>query len=75
MDWTDVLTAEDENRWARARRRAGGVATRPAGRSLKQLIELMGELEGQGSASKALPEAIDTTTAGGKLEFIRRCRM
>jgi DNA invertase Pin-like site-specific DNA recombinase len=39
------------------------------GRSLKQLIELMGELEGQGIGFQSLTEAINTTTPGGKLVF------
>jgi DNA invertase Pin-like site-specific DNA recombinase len=39
------------------------------GRSLKQLIELMGELEGQGIGFQSITEAIDTTTPGGKLVF------
>jgi DNA invertase Pin-like site-specific DNA recombinase len=39
------------------------------GRSLKHLIELMAELEGQGIGFKSTTEAIDTTTPGGKLIF------
>ena len=39
------------------------------GRSLKHLIELMGELEGQGIGFQSMTEAIDTTTPGGKLVF------
>jgi DNA invertase Pin-like site-specific DNA recombinase len=39
------------------------------GRSLKHLIELMGELEGQGIGFQSTTEAIDTTTPGGKLVF------
>jgi DNA invertase Pin-like site-specific DNA recombinase len=39
------------------------------GRSLKQLIELMGEPEGQGIGFQIVTEAIDTTTPGGKLVF------
>ena len=39
------------------------------GRSLKHLIELMGELEGQGIGFQSVTEAIDTTTPGGKLVF------
>lgn len=39
------------------------------GRSLKHLIELVGELEEQGIAFKSLQEAIDTTSSGGKLIF------
>jgi DNA invertase Pin-like site-specific DNA recombinase len=37
------------------------------GRSLKHLIELMAELEGQGIGFQSVTEAIDTTTPGGKL--------
>ena len=39
------------------------------GRSLKHLIELMGELEVRGVAFKSLQEAIDTSTPGGRLIF------
>src|SRR4051794_14302275 len=39
------------------------------GRSLKHLIELMAELEGQGIGFQSTTEAIDTTTPGGKLVF------
>ena len=39
------------------------------GRSLKHLIELMAELEGQGIGFQSMTEAIDTTTPGGKLVF------
>jgi DNA invertase Pin-like site-specific DNA recombinase len=39
------------------------------GRSLKHLIELMGELEGEGIGFQSVTEAIDTTTPGGKLVF------
>ena len=39
------------------------------GRSLKHLIELMAELEGQGIGFQSVTEAIDTTTPGGKLVF------
>ncbi len=39
------------------------------GRSLKQLIELIGELEGQGIGFQSVTEAIDTTSPGGKLVF------
>lgn len=39
------------------------------GRSLKDLIALMGELEGQGVGFRSITEAIDTTTPGGKLVF------
>jgi DNA invertase Pin-like site-specific DNA recombinase len=39
------------------------------GRSLKHLIELMAELEGQGIGFQSTTEAIDTTTPGGKLIF------
>jgi DNA invertase Pin-like site-specific DNA recombinase len=38
-------------------------------RSLKQLIETVESLEGQGIGFRSLTEAIDTTTAGGKLVF------
>ncbi len=39
------------------------------GRSLKHLIELMAELEGQGIGFQSVTESIDTTTPGGKLVF------
>ena len=39
------------------------------GRSLKHLIELMAELEGQGIGFQSTTEAIDTTTPGGRLVF------
>jgi DNA invertase Pin-like site-specific DNA recombinase len=39
------------------------------GRSLKHLIELMTELEGQGIGFQSITEAIDTTSPGGKLVF------
>ena len=39
------------------------------GRTLKHLIELMAELEGQGIGFQSTTEAIDTTTPGGKLVF------
>jgi DNA invertase Pin-like site-specific DNA recombinase len=39
------------------------------GRSLRHLIELMTELEGQGIGFQSVTEAIDTTSPGGKLVF------
>lgn len=39
------------------------------GRSLKQLTELVNELNGRGVGFKSLTENIDTTTTGGKLVF------
>jgi DNA invertase Pin-like site-specific DNA recombinase len=39
------------------------------GRTLRHLIELMGELEGQGIGFQSTTEAVDTTTPGGKLVF------
>jgi DNA invertase Pin-like site-specific DNA recombinase len=39
------------------------------GRTLKQLIELINELNSQGVGFKSLQENIDTTTSGGKLIF------
>ncbi len=39
------------------------------GRSLKHLIEPMGELEGQGIGFHSVTESVDTTTTGGKLVF------
>jgi DNA invertase Pin-like site-specific DNA recombinase len=39
------------------------------GRSLKHLIELMGELEREGIGFQSLQESINTTTSGGKLVF------
>lgn len=38
-------------------------------RSVKQLIETVEHLDGQGIGFRSLTEAIDTTTAGGKLVF------
>src|SRR5436305_6035039 len=42
-----------------------------AGRSLKQLIELLKDLQGRGIEFVSLTEQIDTTTPGGKLIFHR----
>ncbi len=39
------------------------------GRSLKQLIELINDLNSKGIGFKSLQENIDTTTSGGKLVF------
>ena len=39
------------------------------GRSLKDLVEIISELEGQGIGFRSLTEAIDTTSTGGKLIF------
>ena len=39
------------------------------GRSLKHLISLVEDLEAKGVGFRSLTEAIDTTTAGGKLVF------
>lgn len=39
------------------------------GRSLRHLIELMTEMEGQGIGFQSVTESIDTTTSGGKLVF------
>src|SRR4051812_32795186 len=39
------------------------------GRSLRHLIALMTELEGQGIGFQSITEAIDTTSPGGKLVF------
>src|SRR5271165_2855708 len=39
------------------------------GRSLKHLIELMGELEAERIGFQSVTESIDTTTPGGKLVF------
>ncbi len=38
-----------------------------SGRSLKHLIETVGQLEEQGIGFKSLQEALDTSTSGGKL--------
>ena len=38
-------------------------------RSLQQLIEVIGQLHARGCGLKSLTEAIDTTTAGGRLIF------
>ena len=43
------------------------------GRTLKHLIELMGELEAQGIGFQSTTEAIDTTTPGGRLVFHLVC--
>ncbi len=42
---------------------------RPPGRSLKQLIELMAELEAERIGFQSGTESVDTTTPGGKLVF------
>ena len=39
------------------------------GRSLRHLIDLMTELEGEGIGFQSVTEAIDTTSPGGKLVF------
>jgi len=39
------------------------------GRSLKDLVEIISDLEGKGIGFRSLTEAIDTTNAGGKLVF------
>jgi len=39
------------------------------GRSLSHLIALVSDLEGKGVAFKSLSDAIDTRTAGGRLQF------
>jgi DNA invertase Pin-like site-specific DNA recombinase len=39
------------------------------GRSLKQLIELINELQNRGVCFRSVTESIDTTTTGGKLVF------
>ena len=39
------------------------------GRSLKDLVEIISDLEGKGIGFRSLTEAIDTTSAGGKLVF------
>lgn len=39
------------------------------GRSLKDLVGIITELEGRGVGFRSLTESIDTTTAGGKLVF------
>lgn len=39
------------------------------GRSLKDLVEIITELENRGIGFKSLTESIDTTSAGGKLVF------
>ena len=39
------------------------------GRSLKHLIDVMGDLEKRGVGLKSVSEGIDTTTSGGKLVF------
>ena len=39
------------------------------GRSLKHLIDVMGELEKRGVGLKSVSEGIDTTTSGGRLVF------
>ena len=39
------------------------------GRSLRELIDLVGELEGRGIGFRSLKENLDTSTAGGRLVF------
>ncbi len=39
------------------------------GRSLPHLISLVADLEGRGVAFKSISDAIDTSTAGGRLQF------
>lgn len=39
------------------------------GRSLRELIDLVGELEGRGVGFRSLKESLDTATAGGRLIF------
>ncbi len=39
------------------------------GRSLRELIDLVGKLEGRGVGFRSLKESLDTTTAGGRLIF------
>ena len=39
------------------------------GRSLRELIDLVGELKGRGVGFRSLKEALDTTTSGGRLIF------
>ncbi len=39
------------------------------GRSLRNLIELVGDLEARGVGFRSLTESIDTTTPAGKLVF------
>ena len=39
------------------------------GRSLRHLIDVVGQLEARGIAFRSLSEGIDTSTAGGKLVF------
>jgi DNA invertase Pin-like site-specific DNA recombinase len=39
------------------------------GRSLRELIDLVGELEGKGVGFRSLKKSLDTTTAGGRLIF------
>jgi DNA invertase Pin-like site-specific DNA recombinase len=39
------------------------------GRSLRELIDLVGELEGRGVGFRSLKESLDTTTAEGRLIF------
>jgi len=39
------------------------------GRPLRELIDLVGELEGRGVEFRSLEESLDTTTAGGRLIF------
>jgi DNA invertase Pin-like site-specific DNA recombinase len=39
------------------------------GRSLRNLVEIVGDLEARGIAFRSLRESIDTTTAGGRLQL------
>jgi DNA invertase Pin-like site-specific DNA recombinase len=39
------------------------------GRSLREFIDLVGELEARGVGFRSIKESLDTTTAGGRLDF------
>ena len=74
--FTDIASgAKDEARTGRsdrlppARRHPRRLEARPAGRSLKHLIETVTALQARKIGFRSLQESIDTTTSGGKLIF------
>ena len=75
--FTDVVTGMSEDRVGlsallREARRGDVIVVMKLdrlGRSLKHLIDVMGELEKRGVGLKSVSEGIDTTTSGGKLVF------
>jgi DNA invertase Pin-like site-specific DNA recombinase len=75
--YTDTITGEKADRpglrEAQSHLRAGDTLAvwrlDRLGRILKQLIELINDLNARGIGFKSLTESIDTTTSGGKLVF------